>query len=251
MMRIYQEADYEGVSRRAANLISAEVIRKPNCVLGLATGSTPIGTYKQLTIWNQRGDFSFREVKSVNLDEYKGLEATHPESYRYFMNDKFFNHIDIDISNTYIPDGMSANPEEECRRYDELISSLGYVDLQLLGLGHNGHIGFNEPCNRFVKETHVVNIAESTINANARFFASKDDVPRQALTMGIGCIMAARRVLLIASGEDKAEAIYKAFCGHIDPYCPASILQLHNDVVLVGDKAALKLLRAEGVPICE
>lgn len=242
MMRIYRETDYDAMSRRAANLISAEVIRKPDCVLGLATGSTPIGTYRQLADWNRRGDFSFRETTTVNLDEYKGLAPTHDQSYRYFMQKNFFDMIDIDLKNTHVPDGLAADPEAECARYDELIRSLGYADLQLLGLGRNGHIGFNEPCDCYVKETHVVDLTESTIEANARFFASADDVPRQALTMGIGCIMAARRVLLIASGGDKAEAVYQAFCGPITPECPASILQLHPDVVLVGDEAALEKL---------
>ena len=251
MMRIYQETDYEAMSRRAANLISAEVIRRPDCVLGLATGSTPVGTYRQLVAWNQRGDFSFKEVHTVNLDEYKDLAPTHDQSYRYFMQENLFNHIDIDPANTYVPDGLAADPAAECRRYDELVRSLGYADLQLLGLGRNGHIGFNEPCDSYVKETHVVNLTDSTIDANARFFATRNDVPRQALTMGIGCIMAARRVLLIASGADTAEAVYNAFCGPITPQCPAAILQLHNDVVLVGDKAALSKLIAAGVPVCE
>ena len=250
-MRIYQEADYAAMSRRAANLISAEVIRKPDCVLGLATGSTPVGTYRQLATWNQRGDFSFKEVKSVNLDEYKGLAPTHDQSYRYFMQSNFFDHIDIDPANTHVPNGLAEDAAAECARYDELVRSLGYADLQLLGVGRNGHIGFNEPCECFVKETHVVNLTESTIEANARFFASADEVPRQALTMGVGCIMAARRVLRSASGADKADALYNAFCGPIDPHCPASILQLHNDVVLVGDKAALSKLTAAGVPVCE
>lgn len=238
------------MSRRAANLISAEVIRRPNCVLGLATGSTPIGTYKQLTAWNQKGDFSFREVRTVNLDEYKGLAGTHDQSYRYFMQTNLFDHIDIIQENTNVPDGLAADPEAECARYDELVKSLGYADLQLLGLGRNGHIGFNEPCDRFVKETHVVDLTESTIEANARFFASADDVPKQALTMGIGCIMAARRVLLIASGADKADALYNAVCGPITPQCPASVLQLHSDVVIVGDEAALSRLAGAGVEIC-
>ena len=251
MMRIYQEADYEAMSRRAANLISAEVIRQPDCVLGLATGSSPVGTYRQLIAWNQRGDFSFREVRTVNLDEYKGLPPTHDQSYRYFMQTNFFDHIDIRFENTHVPDGLAADSAAECARYDRLIRSLGYADLQLLGLGRNGHIGFNEPGACFVKETHVVDLAQSTIDANARFFASADDVPRQALTMGIGCIMAARRVLLIASGEDKADAVYNAFCGPITPACSASILQLHNDVVLVGDKEALSKLVAAGVSVCE
>lgn len=238
------------MSRRAANLISAEVIRRPNCVLGLATGSTPIGTYKQLTAWNQKGDFSFREVRTVNLDEYKGLAGTHDQSYRYFMQTNLFDHIDIIQENTNVPDGLADDPEAECARYDELVKSLGYADLQLLGLGRNGHIGFNEPCDRFVKETHVVDLTESTIEANARFFASADDVPKQALTMGIGCIMAARRVLLIASGADKADALYNAVCGPITPQCPASVLQLHSDVVIVGDEAALSRLAGVGVEIC-
>ena len=238
------------MSRRAANLISAEVIRRPDCVLGLATGSTPIGTYKQLTAWNQKGDFSFREVRTVNLDEYKGLAGTHDQSYRYFMQTNLFDHIDIIQENTNVPDGLADDPEAECARYDELVKSLGYADLQLLGLGRNGHIGFNEPCDRFVKETHVVDLTESTIEANARFFASADDVPKQALTMGIGCIMAARRVLLIASGADKADALYNAVCGPITPQCPASVLQLHSDVVIVGDEAALSKLADAGVEIC-
>jgi glucosamine-6-phosphate deaminase len=218
--------------------------------LGLASGSTPIGTYQDLSLWNRRGDFSFREVRTVNLDEYQGLPADHDQSYRCFMRTNFFDHIDIYPENTYMPDGMAADPATECARYDALIRALGWADLQLLGLGRIGHIGFNEPSDCFVKETHVVDLTQSTIDANARFFASRDDVPRQALTMGIGCIMAARRVLLIASGEDKADAVYNAFCGPITPQCPASILQLHNDVVLVGDKAALSRLTAAGVPVC-
>lgn len=250
MIRIYREADYDGMSRRAANLISAEVIRKPDCVLGLATGSTPVGTYHQLAVWNQRGDFSFQEVRSVNLDEYKGLPPTHDQSYRYFMQTNFFDHIDIKPENTYVPNGMADDASAECARYDALVQSLGYTDLQLLGLGCNGHIGFNEPCDYFVKEAHVVDLAQSTIDANARFFQSADDVPRQALTMGIGCIMAARRVLLIASGSNKAEALYSALCGPINPHCPASILQLHNDVVVVGDDAALSKIIQAGVNVC-
>ncbi|MGN0115235.1 MAG: glucosamine-6-phosphate deaminase [Acutalibacteraceae bacterium] len=248
-MRIYCEADYDAMSRRAANLISAEVIRRPDCVLGLATGSTPIGTYKQLSVWNQRGDFSFCEVKTVNLDEYIGVAPDSKYSYQSFMRENFFEHTDIDISNTHIPNGRCADPNEECKRYDELICGLGHIDLQLLGLGRNGHIGFNEPCDYFVKPTHVVNLCQSTIDANSRFFASKNDVPKQAITMGIGCIMSARRVLLIASGSDKADAVYRAFCGPINPNCPASILQLHNDVVLVGDEKALSRLIASGMKI--
>ncbi len=251
MIRIYQEKDYDAMSRRAANIIAAEIIRKPDCVLGLATGSTPIGTYKQLIEMCNAGDISFKEVTSVNLDEYKGLAPTHDQSYRYFMNDNLFNHVDIDIECTNVPDGLAENADEECARYDELVASLGYADLQLLGLGHNGHIGFNEPDTCYTKPTHVVDLTESTIEANARFFASADEVPRQALTMGMGCIMAARRILLIANGEGKADAIYKAFCGPITPECPASILQLHPDVVVVCDEAALSKVLAAGGDLCE
>lgn len=249
-MRIYCEKDYDAMSRRAANLISAEVIRRPDCVLGLATGSTPEGTYKQLVTWNQRGDFSFKEVRSVNLDEYRGLAPDHDQSYRYFMQKHLFDHVDIRPENTWVPDGLAEDPDAECVRYDELIRSLGYADLQLLGVGRNGHIGFNEPGDSFVKETHVVDLTQSTIDANARFFASADDVPRQALTMGIGCIMAARRVLVVASGADKADAVYNTVCGPIVPGCPGSILQLHPDVVLVADEAALSKVTAAGVPVC-
>lgn len=247
MLRIYQEADYEAMSRRAANLISAEVIRRPNCVLGLATGSTPVGTYQQLIKWHQRGDFSFREVRSVNLDEYLGLAPTHLQSYRYFMEQNFFEHIDIRPENTHVPDGLAKDTAAECARYDALIAALGYADLQLLGLGRNGHIGFNEPGPSFVKQTHVVDLTQSTIEANARFFATMEDVPRQAITMGIGYIMAARRILVVASGEDKAEAVYNAFFGPITPQVPASILQLHSDVILVADTAALKKVREAGI----
>ena len=250
MMRIYCEKDYQAMSRRAANIIAAEVIRKPDCVLGLATGSTPVGAYKELIAMYQQGDVSFREVRSVNLDEYKGLAPTHDQSYRYFMQDNLFNHIDIDPANTNVPNGLAEDAEAECIVYDKLVESLGYADLQLLGIGNNGHIGFNEPDSCFIKPTHVVDLTESTISANARFFESANDVPRQALTMGIGCIMAARRVLLVANGAGKADAMYAAICGDVDPKCPASILQFHNDVVVVGDEAALSKVIAAGVPVC-
>ena len=249
-MRIYLEADYAAMSRRAANLIAAEVIRRPDCVLGLATGSTPIGTYENLIARSRAGDLSFREVRTVNLDEYKGLAPTHDQSYRYFMQTNLFDHIDVLPENTNVPDGLAADAVAECARYDALVASLGYADLQLLGLGRNGHIGFNEPDDHFTKETHVVDLTDSTIDANARFFATRDDVPRQALTMGVGCIMAARRVLLIASGADKADALYNAVCGPISPDCPASILQLHGDVVVVGDEAALHRIVEAGVSVC-
>ena len=249
-MKIYETENYEEMSRKAANILSAQVILKPDCVLGLATGSTPVGTYRQLSAWNQKGDFSFKDVRTVNLDEYLGLPPTHDQSYRYFMQENLFDKIDIPFEHTHVPDGMAADPEQECRRYDELVRSLGYADLQLLGLGRNGHIGFNEPGDCFRKETHVVELTQNTIEANARFFENEAAVPKKAITMGIGCIMAARRVLLVASGANKAEAVYRTVCGPITPQCPASILQLHNDVVIVGDEEALSMVREAGVEIC-
>ena len=248
-MRIYCEKDYEAMSRRAARVIAAEVIRRPDCVLGLATGSTPIGMYKQLIEWNRAGEFSFKEVRTVNLDEYRGLSPDHDQSYRYFMQKQLFDHIDIAPENTRVPDGLAADAGAECAAYDACIRSLGGIDLQLLGVGHNGHIGFNEPGEVFVKPTHVVDLTQRTIDANARFFASRDDVPRQAFTMGIGPIMAARRILFIASGEEKAEAVYNSVCGPIDPRCQGSILQLHPDVLLVADEAALSKVIAAGVTV--
>ena len=248
-MFIYREKDYGSMSRRAAQVIAAELIRNPSCVLGLATGSTPVGAYKCLADWCKQGLISFKGVLSVNLDEYKGLSPEHDQSYRYFMQQNLFNHVDIRPENTRVPNGLAADPQEECAQYDAYIRSLGYADLQLLGLGRNGHIGFNEPGGSFIKETHVVDLTQSTIDANARFFASADDVPRQALTMGVGCIMAARRVLVVASGADKADAVYNVVRGPISPSCPGSILQLHKDVVLVADEAALSKLTAAGVAL--
>ena len=241
-MRIYKAKDYADMSRKAANIVSAQVIMKPNCVLGLATGSSPIGTYEQLVEWYKKGDLDFSEVKTANLDEYKGLDRTNDQSYYYFMNDHLFSKVNIDMANVNIPNGMDPDAEKECARYEAKIHSLGGVDLQLLGLGHNGHIGFNEPNSEFDKVTHCVDLTESTIEANKRFFASIDDVPRQAYTMGINTIMQAKKILIVVSGEDKAEIVKKAFFGPITPEVPASVLQLHNDVTLVGDAAALSLI---------
>ena len=203
-MRIYRATDYKDMSRKAANIISAQVIMKPNCVLGLATGSSPIGTYEQLVEWYKKGDLDFSEVKTANLDEYKGLDRTNDQSYYYFMNDHLFSKVNIDMANVNIPNGMEPDAEKECARYEAKIHSLGGVDLQLLGLGHNGHIGFNEPNSEFDKVTHCVDLTESTIEANKRFFESEDDVPRQAYTMGIKNIMQAKKILVVVSGEDKA-----------------------------------------------
>lgn len=238
-MKIYKAKDYKDMSRKAANIISAQVIMKPNCVLGLATGSTPIGTYDQLVEWYNKGDLDFSEVTTVNLDEYKGLPRTNDQSYYYFMHQHLFDRVNIDPERTNVPNGMEPDAEKECGRYEELIRSLGGVDLQLLGLGHNGHIGFNEPGEAFEKETHCVDLTESTIEANKRFFASADDVPKQAYTMGIKTIMQAKKILIVVNGENKADIVERAFFGPVTPEVPASILQLHNDVTLVGDKAAL------------
>ena len=238
-MKIYKAKDYKDMSRKAANIISAQVIMKPNCVLGLATGSTPIGTYDQLVEWYNKGDLDFSEVTTVNLDEYKGLPRTNDQSYYYFMHQHLFDRVNIDPGRTNVPNGMEPDAEKECGRYEELIRSLGGVDLQLLGLGHNGHIGFNEPGEAFEKETHCVDLTESTIEANKRFFASADDVPKQAYTMGIKTIMQAKKILIVVNGENKADIVERAFFGPVTPEVPASILQLHNDVSLVGDEAAL------------
>ncbi len=242
-MRIYCEKDYNAMSRRAAAVIAAQVVAKPECVLGLATGSTPIGAYQQLVEWYKQGDLSFAEVRSVNLDEYVGLAPTHDQSYRYFMQHNLFDHVDIAPENTNVPSGLAADAAAECARYEDVVKALGYADLQLLGLGRNGHIGFNEPCDHFPVATHLVDLTQSTIEANARFFASADDVPKQALTMGIGTIMRARSILVVASGADKAEAVRKTVNGPVTPEVPASILQLHPNVTIIGDEAALSGLK--------
>ena len=242
-MRIYCEKDYNAMSRRAAAVIAAQVVSKPDCVLGLATGSTPIGAYKQLVEWHRQGDLSFAQVHSVNLDEYVGLAPTHDQSYRYFMQNNLFDHVDILPENTNVPNGLAADAAVECARYEDVVRALGYADLQLLGLGRNGHIDFNEPCAEFPVATHLVDLTESTIEANARFFASAGDVPRQALTMGIGTIMRARSILVVASGADKAEAVRKTVNGPVTPEVPASILQLHPNVTIIGDEAALSGLK--------
>lgn len=238
-MRIYCTKDYYYASRVAANIISAQVIMKPDCVLGLATGSTPIGTYEQLIRWYEKGDLDFSSVHSINLDEYRGLRPEDEHSYRYFMDTHLFDLINIDKKNTFVPNGMEPDKEKACRDYEEIIHSHGGIDLQILGLGHNGHIGFNEPGSAFEKETHCVELSQSTIDANARFFNSVDDVPREAYTMGIKSIMQAKKIVVIVCGESKKDIVKRAFLGPITPEVPASVLQLHNDVTLVSDEAAL------------
>ncbi|MBR2948474.1 MAG: glucosamine-6-phosphate deaminase [Lachnospiraceae bacterium] len=241
-MRIIKTKNYDDMSRKAANIIAAQIITKPDCVLGLATGSTPIGTYKNLVEGYNNGDLDFSQVKSVNLDEYKGLPRENEQSYFYFMHDNLFKHVNIDLNNTNLPDGMEPDSDKACAEYDAVIASMGGVDLQLLGLGHDGHIGFNEPNDEFDKETHCVDLTEMTIEANKRFFASADEVPRQAYTMGIATIMRAKCVLMVVSGADKAQILKDAFFGPITPKVPASILQLHPNFILVADEAALSLV---------
>ncbi len=232
-MKFIKVETYEELSRQAANIVAAEVTHKSNCILGLATGSTPVGTYKELIRKYQNGDLDFSEVRSVNLDEYVGLTGDHNQSYRYFMQNNLFNHINIKPENTYVPSGVAEDFEKECEEYDARIKSFGGIDLQLLGIGLDGHIGFNEPDSCFVKSTHLVKLHESTIEANARFFESADEVPREAITMGMISIMQAKKILLVANGAKKKEILEKAFRGPITPEVPASILQLHPDLTVI------------------
>ncbi|MCI9297027.1 MAG: glucosamine-6-phosphate deaminase [Lachnospiraceae bacterium] len=241
-MRLYKAKNYEDMSRKAANIISAQVIMKPDCVLGLATGSTPIGTYKQLIEWYNKGDLDFSGVTTVNLDEYRGLPRESDQSYYYFMHENLFNHINLQKGRSFLPDGTEPDSEKACSNYNAIIRQVGGIDLQLLGIGRNGHIGFNEPDDHFSLETHCVDLTPSTIDANKRFFEKEEDVPRQAYTMGIKTIMQAKKVLLVASGEDKAKAIYDSFYGPVTPSVPASILQYHKNVYVVADEAALSMI---------
>ncbi len=238
-MKIIKAKDYKDMSRKAANIISAQIIMKPNCVLGLATGSTPIGTYEQLVEWYRKGDLDFSGVTTLNLDEYKGISKENEQSYYYFMRDKLFSKVNIDESRTFLPDGMEPDSEKACSDYNRIIASVGGIDLQLLGLGHNGHIGFNEPGMAFEAQTHCVDLTQSTMKANRRFFDSAEDMPHQAYTMGIKTIMQAKKILVVVSGEDKAEILRTAFFGPITPNVQASVLQLHNDVTVVADETAL------------
>jgi len=241
-MRIISAKDYEAMSRQAANIIAAQILLKPDCVLGLATGGTPVGTYKELIAKYEAGELDFSTVKSVNLDEYVGLDENSDQSYVYFMRDNLFHHVNIDLANTNVPNGIAADPDAESARYDALIRSYGGIDLQLLGLGPNGHIGFNEPDDHFPVGTHKVTLTEATIQANKRFFEKEEDVPRFAITMGIGAIMNARKILMVVNGKGKAEIVKKAFFGPVTPEVPASILQLHPDFTLVADEEALSLI---------
>ena len=232
-MNFIKVETYDELSEIASSIIAEQVKSKPNCILGLATGSSPLGTYAKLIEKYKAGELDFSGVTSVNLDEYVGLSGDNDQSYRYFMDHNLFESININKENTNVPSGLAKDLKAEGQRYDAFIKSLGGIDLQLLGIGLDGHIGFNEPDEFFTAETHEVTLDESTIEANARFFASKDDVPTKAITMGMMSIMQAKKVLLIANGAKKKEILEKAFFGPITPFVPASILQLHADVTVI------------------
>lgn len=241
-MQIVPCLDYAEMSRKAARIIAAQVQLKPHSVLGLATGSTPIGTYKEIIRFHRDEELDFSNVITVNLDEYYGLSPEHEQSYRYFMQHNLFDHINIPLENTHVPDGLTLDVARTCAEYDSMVVSLGGTDIQLLGIGDNGHIAFNEPYIFFFAQTHLVDLNEETIKANARFFESEADVPRQAITMGMRSILSAKLILLLASGPKKAEAIAQMINGPVDPQLPASILQLHPNVMVIADKEALALV---------
>ena len=241
-MRIIGVKDYNELSKKAANIIASQIILKPNSVLGLATGSTPMGTYRELVKLYHADSFSFSEVITFNLDEYYGLKASDEHSYYNFMKENLFKYTDIQSGNTHIPNGMAVDIAEECKKYENEIEMSGGIDLQLLGIGRNGHIGFNEPDIKFEAQTHLVDLDEDTIEANSRFFGSIDKVPKQAISMGIKTIMHSRKIVLLASGEEKANTIYEAIYGKITSTLPASVLQLHPDVTIIVDREAGLLL---------
>ena len=241
-MRIIVCDNYESLSKKAAQIISSQIILEPKSILGLATGSTPIGMYKNLIKMYKEGLIDFSKIKTFNLDEYYKLPINNNQSYHYFMNENLFNHININKKNIHIPNGMSDDIDKECILYDQMIDDNGGIDIQVLGIGNNAHIGFNEPNINFNNGTHVVTLDESTRNANARFFNNLDEVPKKAITMGIGSIFKSKKIMLLASGKNKAEAIYNTVYGKVTPQVPSSILQFHKDVILILDKDAASLL---------
>jgi glucosamine-6-phosphate deaminase len=242
-VRIVIAKDYEDMSARAARIVAGQIYLKPNSVLGMATGSTPLLMYKELIRVHREVGLDFSEIVTFNLDEYLGLPKEDEQSYNYYMFQHFFNHINIKQENIYIPDGMMKDVEQECKQYDRDIQEKGGIDLQVLGIGNNGHIGFNEPDIKFEATTHKVKLDDETINANARFFATIEEVPRFAISMGIKTIMHAKKIVLLASGENKAEVIYRALFEGITPEIPASILQLHQDVTVIVEENAAQLLK--------
>lgn len=241
-MKLIVVNNYEELSKVAAKEFSKIIKEKENAVLGLATGGSPVGMYKELIRMYEQKELNFSKITTVNLDEYIGLNPEHNQSYRYFMNNNLFNHINIDKSNTFVPNGLAEDLEAQCKEYDQKIAELGGIDIQLLGVGNNGHIAFNEPNNELSSGTHIISLTDNTIEANARFFDNIYDVPRKAITMGVGGIMKAKKIILIASGESKAEAIKGIFSGKITTANPATMLQMHRDVTIIVDEAAAKLI---------
>lgn len=246
MTRFIIAENYDDMSEKAAMLFLKQINKKDNSLLGLATGSSPVGIYKNLIALHNEGLLDFSAVKTVSLDEYVGLEDSHHQSYRYFMNENLFNHINIKMENTHIPNGMADDLSKEVLAYEKRIGMMGGIDIQLLGIGRNSHIGFNEPSTSFATDTHVVKLTENTREVNARFFESSEEVPREAITMGIGTIMRAKKIVLVSYGANKADALYKSFFEHTDPTVPGSILQYHADVTVVADKAAMKRILESG-----
>ncbi len=233
---------YDELSKKAAEIVASTIRNKPNLVLGLATGGTPMGCYRELIRMHREEGLDFSEVVTFNLDEYIGLSPDHPQSYRYFMDENLFRHVNIRMENTHVPDGMSKDPRKTCEEYEDAIRKVGRIDLQLLGIGSNGHIAFNEPSSPFDSRTRVVSLSERTIKDNARFFKSIDEVPRQALSMGMGTTTEARKIILLASGAGKAEAVAKSVEGKITTDVPASVLQKHPDCTFILDEEAASKL---------
>ena len=248
-MRIVIAKDYEEMSARAARIVAGQIYLKPNSVLGMATGSTPLSMYKELIRVHQQVGLDFSEVVSFNLDEYIGLPITDEQSYYYYMFQNFFNYVNVRRKNIYIPDGMVKDIDLECQKYDSDIREKGGIDLQVLGIGNNGHIGFNEPDIKFEATTHKVKLDDETINSNARFFQKIEEVPKFAISMGIKTIMHAKKIILLVSGENKAEVIYRALFEGITPEVPASILQLHQDVTVIVEENAARLLHAKVIKL--
>ncbi len=238
-MKIVICKNYDEMSAYGAKMIADQLNAKPDSVLGLATGSTPEGMYASLIDMCRKNTVSFAQASSVNLDEYYPLAPTNDQSYRYFMNTKLFDHVNIDKTRTNVPNGLAEDPEAEGRRYDALIDELGGIDIQVLGIGRNGHIAFNEPAAKLDPKTHVTDLTENTIKANARFFESEADVPTRALTMGIGSILKAKKIIILASGTEKKDAVMSMVSGMLDTYCPASLLNLHPDVTLICTEDAI------------
>ena len=241
-MQVKIVENYEQMSREAANIFADVIADNKKCVIGLATGDTPIGLYNCMIEDHKSGKIDFSEVRSVNLDEYYPIAPDNDQSYRYFMNKNLFDNVNIDKKNTYVPDGLAKDPDLFCKEYEEIIDALGGIDIQVLGIGRNGHVGFNEPNDALWATTHFTALTESTIKANSRFFADENDVPKHAITMGLKSIFKARKIVVLASGEEKAEAVKNMLSGNISTQCPASLLCLHTDVVVICDKAAYSLV---------